>query len=211
MSSSSMGRFFSVILFAAIALIQGCISSNPVSTRFYVLDSLDGYTSLTGKESHPGVISIEILSLDLPQYLERPQIVTRNSINEIYIAEFHQWGGNLRKNMVRVLVKNLSRLLGTPDISTSRRNPRNPADFSLKADVMKFERDPDGKVRLAVQWRLSGKDKNTLATRMADIESSVSIAEDDYGQIVSAMGSLMGELSTIIGNEILKHADHLYD
>lgn len=210
MSSSSMIRVFVVNLFTAFFLIQGC-SSDGAITRFYVLDPIADTVVLEGKEDGTKSPSVEIVSLNIPQYLERPQIVTRNGLNELSLAELHQWGGNLRKNMIRVLAKNLSRLLSTADISTSRRNPRTPADFRLEVEIIKFERDPDGKVSLVAQWRLmAGKDQNPIATRITDIKSSKTLKESDYGQVVSAMESLLGELSVIIGNEILKNVKLLH-
>ena len=145
MSLSCMIRLSLVYLFFAVFLTQGC-SSGGVNTRFYVLDPLDSHKVLAEEEVKKNGPSIEIVSVSIPQYLERPQIVTRNNKNELYLAEFHQWGGNLRQNMIRVLAKNLSQLLCTSDVSISRRDPRSPADFRIQAEVLKFEKDPDGKV-----------------------------------------------------------------
>ncbi|MDY7035801.1 MAG: ABC-type transport auxiliary lipoprotein family protein, partial [Thermodesulfobacteriota bacterium] len=98
-------------------LLSGCISTTTPNTKFYVLNPLDSGISLVSKTECYGLLSLEVASLRLPQYLERPQIVTRSSENRLDLAEFHQWGGNLRKNMIRVLGKNLSQLLATPNIT----------------------------------------------------------------------------------------------
>ena len=150
-------------------------------------------------------LSLEVASLRLPQYLERPQIVTRSTGNRLELAEFHQWGGNLRKNMMRVLAKNLSQLLATPNVFLSPHQPRTPPDFRIDIEVMKFERDPDGKVRLSVQWILSrGQDRKPLITQMTDLTGQEEQTESDLETTVSSMSALMGELSVIISREILK-------
>ncbi len=188
------------------SLLSGCLPSGIPPTRFYVLDPFDSGISLVKDADQIPPLSIEIVSLRLPQYLERPQIVTRSNGNQLELAEFHQWGGNLRKNMTRVLAKNLSWLLDTPDISVYPRDPQIPSDFRIGLEVMRFERDPDGKVRLSSQWRLSrGKDRKPLATKITELESPTLPAGSDFGQTVSVMSGLMGELSKIIGQEILKH------
>jgi len=178
------------------SLLSGCLPSGIPPTRFYVLDPFDSGISLVKDADQIPPLSIEIVSLRLPQYLERPQIVTRSNGNQLELAEFHQWGGNLRKNMTRVLAKNLSWLLDTPDISVYPRDPQIPPDFRIGLEVTRFERDPDGKVRLSSQWRLS---------RGKELESPTLPAGSDFGQTVSVMSGLMGELSKIIGQEILKH------
>ena len=55
-------------------------------------------------------VAVVVASVRLPQYLERPQIVTRSGDNRLQLAEFDQWGGNLYQDMTRVLAQNLARL-----------------------------------------------------------------------------------------------------
>jgi len=197
---------FLVVLMCVVAgcLLSACVSSDTPATRYYVLNPLDPGERLdAGSRDH---LSVEVASLHLPQYLERPKIVTRSTGNRLDFAEFHQWGGNLRKNMMRVLAKNLSQLLGTADVYISPYHPHTPADFRVQLEVMKFERDPDRKVRLSTQWILSrGRDQKPLATRFTDLESPAVPEDADTEETVSAMSALMGELSVIIGREILKH------
>ena len=200
---------FRTRLFVAI-LLAGCFffGCKKATTRFYVLNPLDSGASLVSESAQKGRLSVEVASLRLPQYLERPQIVTRSSGNRLVLAEYHQWGGNLRKNMIRILSANLSRILDTPHIAISPHRPLNPPDFRVDLEVMQFERDDDRKVRLSAQWRLSsGKDRTSVTTRMTELLSPEIPAGPDFEHTVSAMSTVFGELSAIIGQEILKHAD----
>ena len=187
--------------------LAGCISSSTPPTRFYVLSELDPDASLNFENERQGPISIEIASLRLPQYLERPQLVTRSSGNRLELAEYHQWGGNLRKDMIRILAKNLSRLLATPHFAISPNRPPTPPDFRIDLEVMRFERDADNRVKLSVQWRLSrGEDRMPLSTRITELESPQMPPESEPENTVSAMSMLMGELSRLIAETILKQA-----
>ena len=203
LSLSRIGKISYFLL--AGCLLLGCISSNTPATKFYVLNPLDPGESLLKDTDPKEPLSLEVASLRLPQYLERPQIVTRSTGNRLELAEFHQWGGNLRKNMMRVLAKNLSQLLATPNVFLSPHQPQTPPDFRIDIEVMKFERDPDGKVRLSVQWILSrGQDRKPLITQMTDLTGQEEQTESDLETTVSSMSALMGELSVIISREILK-------
>lgn len=196
-----------VLLFALIltgSLLSGCIKTTPTPTRFYVLNPLDHSVSLVSKTDQKIPLSVEIYSLRLPQYLEKPQIVTRSSGNRLELAEYHQWGGNLRKNMIRVLAQNLSQLLTTSDISMAPFRPSALPNVGVELEVMQFERDANGQVRLSVKWRLfDGKSNQTLKIRITDLVSPVVHTLPDFEHTVSLMSALLGELSHIIGKEIL--------
>ena len=47
----------------------------------------------------------------IPDYLDRPQILTRSGPSELQLAEFERWAGSLEKDVSRVLAENLSTLL----------------------------------------------------------------------------------------------------
>ena len=198
-------RLFLVFVLTG-SVLSGCMGRTPPATRFYVLNPLDLGSSLVNETDRKDPLSVEVGSLRLPQYLERPQIVTRSSGNRLELAEYRQWGGNLRKNMARVLAKNLSQLLATPNIAISPYRPPAPPDFRVELEVMQFERVSDGRVKLSAQWRLSrGKDLKPLSTRITELASPMLPAGTDMEHTVSAMSTLVGELSQIIGQAILKH------
>ncbi|RLB91117.1 MAG: hypothetical protein DRH26_08490 [Deltaproteobacteria bacterium] len=195
-----------LVFVLTVSLLSGCIKTTSVPTRFYVLNPFDYDVSLVNETKKNVSSSVEIASLRLPQYLEKPQIVTRSSKNRLELAEYHQWGGNLRKNMTRVLAQNISQLLDTPNISIAPFSPPVPPEFRVEIEVMRFERDFNGQVRFSTQWRLSsGQDRKILVTRMTDLESPVVQPLPDFEHTVLTMSALLGELSRIIGREILKH------
>ena len=198
-------RLFLVFMLA-VSFLSGCVMADTRSTRFYILNPLDSGASLVSETNQEGSLSVEVASLRLPQYLERPQIVTRSGGNRLELAEFHQWGGNLRKNIIRVLAKNLSQLLATPNITIAPHRPPTPPDFRVELEVTQFERDSGGQVRLSVQWHLSrGKDQKLLTTQITGLASPTVQTEPNFDKTVSAMSALIGELSQIIGREILDH------
>ena len=206
MLTSKNVRFLLITFFFLYELIiYGCVSGGQ-DTKFYVLDPISLESPLTDDINQGNPLSIEIVSLRLPQYLERPQIVTRDEGNRIKLAEIHQWGGSLQKNIVRVIAKNLSSLLQTPDVSSYPRSPQSPPDFRIELVVMKFEKDQDGRVRLSAQLKLSrGKDNSLLSVKILDLESSILQPNSEMDKTVSAMNILIGDLSKIIGKEIISH------
>ena len=113
MTNCLLRQSTTVVLTALLILLGGCSSSSP--TRFYVLRSWSD--SMNKKELQPSdrerCVSIGVGPVKVADYLDRPQIVTRVTPNEVKIAEFDQWAEPLGQNISRVLADNLSALLCT--------------------------------------------------------------------------------------------------
>jgi uncharacterized lipoprotein YmbA len=185
-------------LLILIALLGGACSS--VNTRFYLLNPVRNGEPASASEQ---AIVVEISRLQLPQYLERPQIVSRRSDNRLVLAEFSQWAGNLRKNMMRVMAENLSRQLATPMIAIAPDHAVSAPDARIELEIMQFERLASGKVSLIARWRLFDKDDKLFRTHTSRLLSEPLAAAADYDATVSTMSELLGELSRNIATAIL--------
>ena len=185
-------------------LLSGCLTKDGPETRFYVLGQLPAQVdSLPNAPSQPS-LSVDVRSLNLPRYLERPQIVTRVGANRLEFAEYHQWGGNLSKNMMRALAANLSLLLATSKVSISGGRPTLPDATRLEIDVIRFERAPSGKVELSAQWRVYAPNTDVPAlTRITHLNSDQEIAASDMDGIVAAMSDQFGALSHTIASAVV--------
>jgi hypothetical protein len=147
-----------------------------------------------------------VAALRLPQYLERPQIVTREGGNRLYLSEFNQWGGNLQKDLMRTMALNFSLLLATPNVAITPYHPPTPADYRVEVEVMRFEKEEAGAVTLLAQWRLLKQgQQEPVATRMTTLTGTSSAAKG-YDGTVATMSRLWGELSTLIAKTIRQDA-----
>ena len=98
-----------------VFLLVAC-SSTP-ATQFYKLNSLP-----SGQQENPAALPVDDIAIgvgpvDLPEFLDRPQIVTRKSQNQLEISEFHRWAASLPRDFSRVLAKNISTLLPTDRVA----------------------------------------------------------------------------------------------
>ena len=146
-----MRPYAGLALTAAVLLslvLVGCSGTPP--TRFYVLSAIaEQAPAVPGKG-----LAIGIGPITLPQYLNRPQIVTRVSGNQLSVAEFDQWGGDLNDNMARTLAANLSSLLQTDRVSLFPWKDETPIDDQVTIDVEHFEQDVDGSSLLTAYWSI---------------------------------------------------------
>ena len=188
----------------ACALSACAGSGEQKKTHFYVLAPLPATTQALTREQSQQEIGIDIAALRLPQYLQRPQIVTRTASNKLDLAEYHQWGGNLAKNLMQVTARNLARLLDTANITVfSRRPPKSP-DVRVEIDVLQFERTPDSRVHLSAQWRLlTGRQATASVAMISDYQSEALTAPISMEATVQAMSELAGQMSKDIAQAIV--------
>lgn len=145
------------------ALGAGCASSPPSS--FYTLTALPEVRARTGGIEGGGV-ALGIGPVVFPQFLDRPQIVTRAGANRLGLQEFRRWGGTVQDDFLRVWGENLSHLLGTSRVLVFPSESRMPLDFRITAEVITFEGLPEGAAMLRVRWAvLDSYLEQTLASR----------------------------------------------
>jgi uncharacterized lipoprotein YmbA len=209
-----MNRHFSVAgkVLAGLLLtwlLSGCLSNTVKPKSFYLLNpdySLAVVLSAEQAQQLPEPLSVQIMALHLPPYLDRKQIVTRSSQNELDVSDDHRWGGKLGKNLSRILAKNLSHYLSTPAVTVLPKSTRIKPGFQLEVEIIAFERDSNNRVMLSAQWRLLDKDKQQLATGIEDLEGEVLANGNDYHAIVSSMSSVFARLSHQLAKIIASYA-----
>jgi len=193
-------------------LLAACSSTgNNVDTRFYLLSQLPATTAPLSSAPTQPPLAVTLTPVQLPQYLERPQIVIRVAPNRLELSEFDNWGGSLEKNMTRVLAAILSLLLASPDIQIASTRRSVNRDAHVELQVMQFERSPDGRTVLNTQWRLFGPDRDqppkiTQISRFVSdsIPDATPASDPDRTAVVAAMSQLLGELSQTIARAILR-------
>jgi hypothetical protein len=182
-----------------VFLFAGCSSAPPV--RFYNLNSLPN-----GRQENPGAILGEDIAIGLgpvefPDFLERPQIVTRKSLNRLEMSEFHRWAGSLPGDFSRVLAKNISVLLPSNRVAVYPWGDTFIPIYQIKLHVEQFDGRLGRQIVLRVTWSVVGQEgANELATRSSLVEEPVS--GDDYEGLVAAQSNALATLSREIVSEI---------
>jgi len=209
-------RAYTEVALAILILLPltlgGCAKDAP--TRFYVLSNMvEQPVAVPGKGTAVGIGPITI-----PQYLNRPQIVTRISDNQLSVAELDQWGGDLNDNITRALAANLASLLKTDRISLYPWKDDVPIEYQVTVDVTHFEEDVDGSSLLSVFWSIVNPKgdkvmlmrrssyRDTGATTVADKSGNVGTGQADaarpYDGFVAAMSRNLEALSRDIAAAI---------
>ena len=187
-------RILSACLIVVATSIAGCLWRATQPTQFYVLTSLSEDHRATPMPGDRRDLGIGVGPVELPRYLDRPQMVIRMSGNALAMAEFDQWAEPLQESVIRILAENLSLLLATDYVATFPWPRAARLEYQVTVNVTQFEAGPDGEVRLAARWAVfeaGGKEellRNTFTVRLP-LESS------DYATIVRTMSQSLAALS----------------
>lgn len=181
----------------AAALLTGCFGSP--RPEFYALR--------TGAE--PAIASLPMLGLaigplDLPRYLDRPELVTRaadRADDRLLVADAHRWGGSLASDVLRVVADDLSRLLGTARVVVYPAQPRFPADYRVVLDVREFAGELGGPVTLRMRWTLvAAADGSAVAVEESHVEQPTASAS--YAALVEAESAALRTVTLAIAERI---------
>ena len=186
-----------ILLCSGMLTIYGC-SSKP--TKFYVLTPLAEVQTIPDRLNED-TLSIGVGPISLPDYVNRPQIVTKNGANELVIDEFYRWAEPLRTNVSRVLRDNLATLLGTENINKYPWNRFVHIDYQVSIEFTKFDSVIGREATIEARWVIStDRGRNEILRKKSKITKKAET--ERYDAIVVAKSQALAELSQQIAHEI---------
>ncbi|HQP91334.1 MAG TPA: ABC-type transport auxiliary lipoprotein family protein, partial [Candidatus Omnitrophota bacterium] len=100
MMNTRLGYVLKIIILGLISLLAGCVTiAQSPQPRFYMLKQLEDNESLKKYQGNKNVV-ILIGPVDMPHYLDRPQIVTLDK-KLVKIAQFDRWAESLTSGLAR--------------------------------------------------------------------------------------------------------------
>lgn len=176
----------------------GCATTEP--TRFYVLASPQVTSSRAGDSNCP---VLGIGPVEIPAYLDRPQIVVRLSPNEIQPSDFDQWGEPLVQGISRVIADAISKEICVQRVEYYPWKSSMSVDYQVTLRIRSFEGKPGEKAQLVADWRLYGPDSRR-PLREGTIEYSEPVPLGHHEHMVAAQSRLIQKAGSRIGQEIQK-------
>jgi uncharacterized protein len=179
------------ILCLLLFMLVGCATSPP--SRFYLLSPLQNESEVQPAAGVP-CISIGIGPVKLPEYTNRPQIITRTSQNELSRAQFDLWAEPLSNTFSRVIAENLTRLICTESVHLFPWMPSIKPDYIVRAEVMEINGDLGTKAYLQVQWSIWGAAEGKEIVRRRSTYNEA-VQDPTYHSLVQAYSNMVGQLS----------------
>jgi uncharacterized protein len=178
----------------ALALAVAACSTSPPATLYTLVPR-------PGQRVERALPPVTVRTVDVPKYLDRPQIVRyRNSV-ELATHDLERWGEGLDGMVTRVLVEDLSLRLPATQVTMAAGTLAAQAERSVAVDLARFDADPGGTAVIEARWtiRRSGGAEPVRLERIA-----VPTKGDDPAALVSALSDGLAQLADRIAGALAK-------
>lgn len=172
-------------------LVAACGSSP--TTNFYTLASVPPDPAATSPVRQTQAV-IAVGPLSLPDYLDRPQLVTRTSPYTMSLAAFDQWAGPLSDMLPRVLVEDMAQRLPGDRVVSFPQVSGPSFDYRIAVSANQFDIDANGGATLLASWQVYAA--GAPEARLVDDDVFHHDATGSgYGASVAAMSATLADLS----------------
>jgi len=193
-----------VIFCAVLLLVSACSpfgSGTRQPTKNYVLSSLFSEETQPQPVADLSDLGILVGPINIAMYLDRSDVIIRNSQNEVVIADFSSWAGPLPENFSRVLAENLSLWLNTKKVAIFPGSRLAFFDYNVSMNVTRFDGRPGDKAQLRARWVIMDKKRKTMLFNEHTILSQPT-ENDSIEALVAAQSRLVADFSREIAEAI---------
>lgn len=191
-------------LFSILILgLTGCITPAPgPQSQFYQLQPVNNETPASAESSDGSVVRIG--PVQVSEYLNRPQLVSRVGDHQVAYDELHRWAEPLDDNILWVLTKNMTEQIPKARVLPFTAMPTVvDTGFTVPVRISRLESRPDGTVLLQASWMVISRaePKTTIAETLTLTKAAASASTED---LVATQSALIEELGEKIAADIRK-------
>jgi len=189
-----------VVMFAAL-LLAGCGSSSQ-RVAYYTFNPISVNQGQVNTAQSNQKLSIGVGPVEIPEILDRPQIVTRSGPNKLNVDEFNRWAGRLDQSFAQVLAENISLLLATDQVAVYPWQTDFTPRYRIALKINYFEGQWGKDVLLETIWSVTGQQNQPGPSMQKTVINEPLSAEPDYEALVAAHSRAIAQLSREIAQEI---------
>ena len=191
--------FYSVAVVSTLAcFLSGCVNLGKGTERLPRLYVLTATAESARKSSaiQAKDLSIGVGPLAFPEYLNRPQIVTRAGAHELKAAPLAVWAEPLRQNAMRVMTANMATLTGTDAVYSYPWRAGYAPHYQLQLEIVQFDAVPGGEALLVVSWEWLDRTGTLLLPRKRSVLRQPVTGNNDAA-VVAAMSRLLHDFTQL--------------
>jgi uncharacterized lipoprotein YmbA len=136
---------------AAAVLLAAC--GTPAKERFYTLTPA-AMPAAAGAVKGQARRTIAVGPVKVPEMVDRPQFVIRQSPNRVDVVEQHRWAQSLRTEIARALAVDLGGRLPDAEVVTSADHAAQNAAWRILVDIDRFDAMPGEAVAVQATWSI---------------------------------------------------------
>ena len=184
-----------------VLVLGGCISiPNSPTPRFYPLLAVDENQVSKKINIAPGVI-IGVGPVKIPEYLNRPQMVTINKKKMLQFAQFDRWGESLDLGLARLIREDLTVMLPGSKLTLYPWNPSIAVKYQVVAEVVQLDSELDKDMFLVVQWTvIDVQNSKTVIIKRSEFRTA--IIPQNYSGLAKTLSTVCASLSSQIADAL---------
>lgn len=191
--------FKKIFLSISLPFLLVACSSAP-STHFYLLQALET-EAIQLNESQLKPITVLVNPIKFPEYLDRPQIVLRDSDYRLQLSANHRWAEPLSNEFSRVFIENLnSRIAPGHALVYSELHGIQP-NINLTIEVLQLDVNTADQATLSVKWAY-WPEKNTEKMIRLTNEYSVPIKDQGFQSRIESQSRAIAVFSDDVAKTI---------
>jgi len=181
---------------AAIAFVSACAGAPP--TQHITLD--DGRPPVAKASTTPG---IAVVRANVPDRIDRPQLVLRSEGNHVALSEQYRWAEPLRREIPRLIANDLGDLLDSSRVVAlvAAEEAGFTVDFKLALDFQQLDIVVGQGVDVDVLWRLEHRSGKSIVGR-SNFRQPLAGAATDTPALVAAQRQALRQVAAEIAKGI---------
>ena len=198
-------RVMSVVCLALV--LSGCISvSSSPTPRFYMLQAVHENPASKKINIAPDVV-IGVGPVKIPEYQDRPQIVTQGKEKTLKFAQFDRWGESLDLGMARLVGENLAVILPEAKFTLYPWNSSIPVKYQVVVEIVQLDSELDKDLFLAAQWLIiDAQNAKTMIIKRSEFRQP--IIPQNYSGLVKTLSTACASLSSEIAEALATLETH---
>ena len=189
-----------IALLAGLSLAAcGSLSARPDPSRFFTLSPIPRTEATAAKSpDNPDRVSLGIVPVKLPGYLDRQEIVTRIAENRLDVSAYDRWAEPLEEGFTWVVAQNLAALVPADRLVAYPWALDRKPDYQVEIEVLRFEVNAAQNVQLVARWAVvDGSSKKPPAVKTSRLTRQVKSksTEDSVAALSEAVADLSREIA----------------
>ena len=206
----SSWRGSGIALIGCLAILSGCAGSSNRERFFGLTDGavvmapVRGASTPTGGPQPAALPGVVVSAVTIPELVDRPQIVTRDSSDRVIVSEENLWAESIKSGIARTLAARIGRAMadaGSP-VQAGAYPQNSIADPVLRitVDVVRFDAVPNGEAVVDVLWSIRRPADNLIVTGRSVAASP--IAGVGYDAIVHGWNDALATVDADIATHV---------
>ena len=201
-------RSCAVMGVACLALVlSSCMSvPNSPTPRFYMLQAVDG-NQVSKKTNIASDVVIGVGPVKIPEYQDRPQIVTQDKEKMLKFAQFDRWGEPLDFGMKRLIGENLAVMLPEAKFTLYPWNSSVPVKYQVVVEIVQLDSNLDKDLFVVAQWLvIDAQNTKTMIIKRSEFRQP--IIPQNYSGLAKTLSTACASLSSEIAQVLATLETH---